>query len=213
MKQRVLPPGGRGIRPQASSHDRILRAAKRLFATRGYEGTSTAAIARLAGTSESQLMKHYGSKDGLLEAIFDDAWQQINSNVRRSIRGLTSPREKLQALAQLTLKAIDADPDLKLLMLLEGRRIRKNGRRVMLDQSYIDFVALLDQVLLEMRSAGQLRRDVHPQAVRSALIGVMEGLMRDLLIARQTGFRASYRKKDLSRIFALCLDSFSPSSR
>jgi len=55
----------------ASSHDRILMAAKQLFASRGYENTSTVAIARLAGTSESQLMKHFGSKEGLLEEIFD----------------------------------------------------------------------------------------------------------------------------------------------
>jgi AcrR family transcriptional regulator len=54
-----------------SSHDRILLAAKRLFAENGYENTSTVAIARDAGTSESQLMKHFGSKQGLLVAIFD----------------------------------------------------------------------------------------------------------------------------------------------
>ena len=35
-----------------SSHDRILQAAKRLFAQQGYENTSTVAIARDAGTSE-----------------------------------------------------------------------------------------------------------------------------------------------------------------
>jgi len=54
---------------ELSSHDRILRAAKRLFAQNGYENTSTVAIARDAGTSESQLMKHFGSKQGLLVAF------------------------------------------------------------------------------------------------------------------------------------------------
>src|SRR4051812_43568068 len=64
--------------PAASSHDRILAAAKRLFAKDGYEATSTMAIARLAGTSESQMMKHFGSKEGLLEAILDDGWKSMN---------------------------------------------------------------------------------------------------------------------------------------
>ncbi|MGZ4834111.1 MAG: TetR/AcrR family transcriptional regulator, partial [Terriglobales bacterium] len=50
----------------SSSRERILHAAKQLFSSRGYENTSTVAIARLAGTSESQLMKHFGSKEGLL---------------------------------------------------------------------------------------------------------------------------------------------------
>jgi hypothetical protein len=38
-----------------SPPDRLLLAAKELFARNGYEQTSTAAIARRAGTSESQL--------------------------------------------------------------------------------------------------------------------------------------------------------------
>ena len=41
--------------PPRSSHDRILQAAKQLFASRGYENTTTAQIARAAETSESQL--------------------------------------------------------------------------------------------------------------------------------------------------------------
>ena len=58
--------------PPASSHEiAYLFSGKRLFARNGYENTSTVAIAREAGTSESQLMKHFGSKQGLLAAVLD----------------------------------------------------------------------------------------------------------------------------------------------
>ena len=67
---------------ELSSHDRILRAAKRLFAQNGYENTSTVAIAREAGTSESQLMKHFGSKRGLLAVILDRGWNSIMARVQ-----------------------------------------------------------------------------------------------------------------------------------
>ena len=39
----------------------------------GFEATSTAEICRLAGTSPSQLVSHFRSKMGLLEAIFEAA--------------------------------------------------------------------------------------------------------------------------------------------
>ena len=45
--------------PPVSSHDRILMSAKHLFARNGYENTSTVAIAREAGTSESQLYETF----------------------------------------------------------------------------------------------------------------------------------------------------------
>src|SRR5215831_6731126 len=66
----------------APSRERILLAAKRLFARNGYENTSTIAVARDAGTSESQLMKHFGSKQGLLEAILERGWLAILERVR-----------------------------------------------------------------------------------------------------------------------------------
>src|SRR6202047_2954111 len=81
-----------------STHQRILQAAKTCFSTRGYEHASTSAIARQAGTSESQLMKHFGSKAGVLEAIFNDGWGQIVEEARAAIEGLADPIKKLQAM-------------------------------------------------------------------------------------------------------------------
>jgi AcrR family transcriptional regulator len=67
------------------SRERIREAAKALFAERGYEPTSTAAICRLAGTSESQLIKHFGNKQGVLEAVFQHAWEQDRHRVESQI--------------------------------------------------------------------------------------------------------------------------------
>jgi AcrR family transcriptional regulator len=57
----------------APIRERIREAAQALFAERGDEPASTAAICRLAGTSESQLIKHFGIKRGVLEAVFQHA--------------------------------------------------------------------------------------------------------------------------------------------
>src|SRR5438270_1804807 len=129
--------------PAASSHDRILQAAKQLFARRGYENSSTVAIARLAGTSESQLMKHFGSKEGLLEAIFDASWEQLSTHFG-ALQAIKSPREKLYSLLETFLNALEGDPATKELMLLEGRRVRKEGNLVVLTRGYLQFVQMVD---------------------------------------------------------------------
>src|SRR5262245_48690913 len=130
--------------PAPSTHDRILRVAKTLFANRGYEHTSTSAIARQAGTSESQLMKHFGSKAGLLEAIFIEGWTRITDEARAAAQNTSSPMEKLQGVSRCVLQHLERDPELKLLMLLEGRRIRKEGQMVALTEGFLGFVQLVD---------------------------------------------------------------------
>ncbi len=193
--------------PRASVHDRILQAAKHLFASKGYDNISTAAIARLAQTSESQLVKYFGSKDGLLEAIFNQIWQKITWDARHAMRGLESPGEKLTVLIEIALTAIGKDPAIKVLMLFEGRRVRKDGQMVMLDPGFLEFVRLTDDVLRQMRDAGEVRSDLHLEGVRSALMGALEGLLRDQLLARRVGYPARYSATDTREIFNVLMAS------
>jgi len=56
--------GGRG----AETRERLLDAAERIFAERGFEGASMRAVTRAAGASVSAANYHFGSKDALLRA-------------------------------------------------------------------------------------------------------------------------------------------------
>ncbi|MCU1283654.1 MAG: transcriptional regulator, TetR family [Acidobacteriales bacterium] len=194
--------------PQAASaRERILSTAKRLFAKQGYDHTSTVAIARVAGTSESQVMKHFGSKEGLLEEIFNAGWEEMSYNFR-AIHELHSPTEKLEVILELILAALERDPELKVLMLLEGRRIRKEGHIILLTKGYLRFIGVLDAILLEMRALGELRMDVELDAVRSALNSIFEGMLRDQVLAERMGYPAKYGRSELVRMFHIVLSAF-----
>jgi AcrR family transcriptional regulator len=197
--------------PGSSTHERILRVAKTLFANRGYEHTSTSAIARQAGTSESQLMKHFGSKAGLLEAIFIEGWTEITEEARRAVESETSPLAKLQAITRTVLQRLERDSELKLLLLLEGRRIRKEGQMVALTEGFMSFIRLVDDVLQDMSQKHILRPNLNLQAVRSALMGMLEGMLRDRFLAERLGFPAYYDLSQLQEILGLTLTSFSQS--
>jgi AcrR family transcriptional regulator len=191
------------LRSIASSHDRILAAAKRLFASQGYEATSTMAIARLAGTSESQMMKHFGSKEGLLESILDAGWRKMASPM--AALQMDDGSAKLLAMLDIVLNTLAEDPDLKELLLLEGRRIRREGRAVILSPGYVQFVGIIDNILRKMSKAGTLRPEIAPEAARSAIMGMAEGMMRDQVLARRREFPANYSLEDQQRLFALYL--------
>lgn len=199
---------GKTASAPGSTHERILRVGKTLFANRGYEHTSTSAIARQAGTSESQLMKHFGSKAGLLEAIFIEGWTRITEEARLSIVDVQSPAERLQVISRTVLRHLERDPELKLLMLLEGRRIRKEGQMVALTQGFLGFIALVDGVLNEMRAMNLLRPNYSAQAVRSALMGMLEGMLRDRFLAERLGFPADFNLDQLQEILGCALRSF-----
>ncbi len=51
--------------------EKILQAALQLFAKEGYHATSTSKLAKAAGVSEGLIFRHFGNKEGLLQAILE----------------------------------------------------------------------------------------------------------------------------------------------
>lgn len=189
-----------------SSHDRILMAAKRLFASNGFENTSTVSIARTAGTSESQLMKHFGSKQGLLLAIFDRGWASMNDRIQ-AIRP-SSPADRLLSVLEAITIELENDPELKTLSMLEARRMRKDGTDVLTTRGSRQYRELLDGILQDMRNQGQIRPDINLDAVRAAIIGMAEGLWRDEVVAKRSELRANYGFDDVRQVMELMIGAF-----
>ncbi|MBK8732593.1 MAG: TetR family transcriptional regulator [Actinomycetales bacterium] len=62
----------RGRRPGASTaREDILDAARELFAERGYDGTSTRAIAAAAAVDPALINHYFGGKEGLFQAVME----------------------------------------------------------------------------------------------------------------------------------------------
>jgi AcrR family transcriptional regulator len=182
-----------------SVHERLLNAARDRFSSDGYENATTASIARQAGTSESQLVKHFGSKEGLLEAIFDEAWGHLEVQARHALQEQPSPLARLLAVNDVVTRAMERDRKLRSLLLLEGRRIRKNGSEVAISTGFRHFLALVDDLFRQMQQQGDFVPDVHLEAVRSAWMGANEGLIRDQLLAELMGYPATFNRKVLRR--------------
>ncbi len=59
--------------------NKILDAAEKLFVDNGFSGTSLRAIIKEAGVNTAAVHYHYGSKEGLIEAVFARRKEPINS--------------------------------------------------------------------------------------------------------------------------------------
>jgi AcrR family transcriptional regulator len=198
-------------RPSAepgSSRTRLLQAAKRLFARQGYEQTATSAIAREAGTSESQLMRYFGGKVGLLDALFSEAWSELNQRVRGAVSERASPRDALlESLLALT-AGLARDADLATLFLFEGRRLRGDEPRVRVSEGFHAFAETIRALARRAQSARELDPRLDASAVTSALIGAGEAMIRDRVLARSGGGRA-FAEREIRRTLEAILNGFS----
>jgi AcrR family transcriptional regulator len=62
---------------EAQTRTRILQAAQRLFAARGFEGTTTRDLAQTAGVAEGTLFRHFDNKKAILVEVATSGWVDI----------------------------------------------------------------------------------------------------------------------------------------
>jgi AcrR family transcriptional regulator len=187
-----------------TSRSRLLEAGKTLFAQNGYEQTPTAAIAREAGSSESQLMRYYGGKAGLLEAIFNQSWEALNPLMQNRIAAASNAHEALAAVLDTMIESFTADPEMAFLFVFEGRRVR-SGADIALSQGFTDFRELLRVVVRRGHRDGTLKEGFNDEALAIALIGVVEAMLRERLIARRAGQPDPFNDDELRAVFLALL--------
>lgn len=192
-----------------SSRERLLQAAKRLFAAQGYEQTATSTIAREAGTSESQLMRYFGGKVGLLQALFDAAWIDLNARVARAMDPHTNNRDRILAVFQTVSTALARDADLAMLFLFEGRRLRGSRPRVHVSKGFITFAELLKKVVRQAQAEGEISAALDAGAVTSSLMGAVEAMIRDRLFSKGVGSRG-FAEREIFRTVDAMLTGFAP---
>lgn len=196
-----MPPSKTPLPEGFSSRERLLAAAKRLMAEGGYERISTATIAREAGTSESQLVRYFGTKAGLLEAIFNEAWAPLNPRIAQLVAAATTARDAVITVLAAMIEVFDRDPDLARLLLFESRRLRGDDGEIHLSKGFQDFAALVVHLIERGQSDGSFNRKLNPLAVTSALLGVSEGMIRDPLLAADQGQTAPFSEAEIREVF------------
>jgi AcrR family transcriptional regulator len=73
----------------------LLRSALELFAEKGFDGSSTALIAKQAGVASGTLFFHFNSKEELIHELFKEIREKINKEVLNNFPENMSVQERL----------------------------------------------------------------------------------------------------------------------
>src|SRR5215472_4995198 len=80
-----------------ATREHLIEVATRLFADRGYEGTSIEAVQQGAGVSRGSLYHHFAGKDALFEAVLEAIETRVGSEVIAAAEGTPDPVSGLRA--------------------------------------------------------------------------------------------------------------------
>jgi AcrR family transcriptional regulator len=156
---------------------RLIDAAMTLFAARGSRSVSLADVGRLAGYSSGIVSHHFGSKQGLLAAVVEQAqrfdvpasgtlgMQRLTAILSTYLITLRQRAPAPQAFLQLWSEAVGADPVLAPLFAERDAWFR----------------GLLADCIRAGIGDGSIRADADPDANAIALVGLVRGIGLQLM--------------------------------
>lgn len=104
----------------SKNRDKLLKAARRLFAERGYAETGTEDIVREAGVTRGALYYQFADKRDLFRALLEEMLPEIGQRLfEETMARIAHDRDDLQVGAQVLL-GIYVDPEVRRLFLIEG---------------------------------------------------------------------------------------------
>jgi len=161
---------------------RIIEAAARVFATKGYKGTIIADIATEAGIGKGTIYEYFHSKEDLFFAVFEWFVHMTETEARVSISALGgSASERLKTLNDALLRSWLDMLDMYSLVMEFWSASASSSMRQRFKQAfregYRDFRQIVSALIRDGIEAGEFQPEVDAESVAAALVGTWDALL------------------------------------
>lgn len=170
--------------------DEIIDAAARVFAERGYHGTSTQAIADVLGMRQASLYYYFPSKEAALELVCLRGTDGFVEAAEAVVESAGTPLGKLKRLIAAHLAPIETKRDY-VKVFIDERRYLPDASRRRLGRLSRRIERCFEHVILAGIADGSIRRDTDARLAMLAVLGMCNAVIN---------WRAADQGKNLDRI-------------
>lgn len=149
--------------------EKILSTALELFATEGYHAVSTSKIAKQAGVSEALIFRHFENKEGLLNALLNQAGEK-SKHMFADIVMTTEPEEVLRK--TLTLPFIVPKEEYKMWRLTYALKWQTNSYNA----------AKMEPLKVALSNAFKKLNYKRPEAEAEIMLMLLDGIVTAMLL-------------------------------
>lgn len=154
---------------------RILEAAAKVFAKKGFFNARVSDIAREADVADGTIYIYFKNKDDILISLFEVIMQRFLTVVKEELSKIDSPEEKLRQFIKLHFKMSEENPEVAEVITIELRQSYKfiKEYKNLWFKEYLDIVSA---IIKEGQEKKVFRADIHPGIIKRAIFGALDEL-------------------------------------
>jgi len=165
---------------------RILAAAERVFAKRGFFAARVSEIAKDAGVADGTIYLYFKSKDDVLISLFESRMKQVNAVLREAVATVpaTKPIEQLRAFIRTYLRLVNDEPVAAEVLTIELRQSSKFMKEYE-NVEFADFLRMLGGLIAAGQARGEIDASVPSHVAARMIFGMLDELALAWVLAKQ----------------------------
>ena len=183
----------------ADKRERILRAAIKVFAEKGFFQAKISEIAKTANVADGTIYLYFDNKDDLLIQVFEEVMDRFLEGLGVSMKDVEGPVERIRLFLEHHLSMVETYPDVAAVISVELRQSHKFMKEYK-NPKFAQYLTVLADIVRDGAEEGVFRSDINPWMSARALFGMLD----ELVVAWVLG-RSIELKKSANQIFELFL--------
>lgn len=160
---------------------RILDAAIKVFARKGFYNATIADVARVAEVAEGTIYLYFKNKDDLLISIFEQSMELFIQEAKKELGDIEDPKAKLKRFLSLHLELVQKNPELAQVLQIELRQSSKFMKEYE-GGKLGEYLNLVRGILEEGQEKGVFRVGLDARILRRAIFGAVDELALEWLL-------------------------------
>jgi AcrR family transcriptional regulator len=167
---------------KAQTRQRLLGAARTVFARRGYHGASVEEIAAEAGFSTGALYSNFHGKEDLFLALMDDVTDAYCAEIAAEVDGVSSIGERARGGARHWMEIVEREPEMLMLFIeFWAYAARDPGARERVAASFAKARQVLTRLISDGAREFDLQLEIPAEQLAIAIDALADGIARQKL--------------------------------
>jgi TetR/AcrR family fatty acid metabolism transcriptional regulator len=190
----------RSARRNTDKFNRIIQAAVKIFARKGFYNAKIAEIAREAQVADGTIYLYFQNKDDILINLFEVKMDLILQNMREKLALERNPQKKVEIFALQHLKMMENNKELSEVIQVEMRQSSKFMKEYK-NEKFFEYLRIISDIVEQGQAEGIFRPNIIPGIAKRAFFGALDEMSRYWVLSAKKKYDVETAAKEISRLF------------
>jgi len=184
----------------SDKHHKIIEAAIKVFARKGFFNARISDIAKEAHVADGTIYLYFNNKYDILITLFEEEIGKIILQIKQMIEKETDPKKMIEIFALHHLKMMEEKKELAEVLQMELRQSNKFMREYR-NTKFIEYVDIISNIIHKGQAMYVFRKDVLPGVMKRAFFGALDETSRMWILSPNHRYTIEETAQQISDIF------------